>query len=145
MGLRRNRYFTRALLAAICLSTLWLSGCSRPGVDLVDESLILLEEAIVVLEKHKDNPVDAIAAFRRFVIRNESRVRALEVKAQTVLRRTTKKDRTMLRRRFQEGARALEQRCTRLAGIYGEHPEVLKDLERLASILSAGESGAGAL
>ncbi len=137
----RNRKFHRVLLALICLAGVSLSGCSRPGVDLVDESLILLEEAIVVLERHKANPVDAIAAFRRFVTRNESRVRALEEKAQAVLRRTTSKDRTMLRRRFLEGARLLEQRCSRLAGIYGEHPEVLQELERLANILTAGSAG----
>jgi hypothetical protein len=123
--MRRTWTFIFVLIALLA------SGCARKGTDLVDDTVDLVERAVALLETHKDQPPEAVEAFRTFLDQNEAELRRLEQSAAKLTRDLSSEDRIALRRRFLERMKELNSRLKAVARSYKKHPEVLAGLDEV--------------
>jgi hypothetical protein len=133
-----TRFRWAGALALFCLCAA-LMACQKKGEDLVDDSVAILADSITVLEQHKDKPQDAVEAFRSFLVHNEARLLTLEREADKIANKLTSEDRRKLKRRFLDAIEPLDARMRALGQVYSAHPDVLKELAKLADKLSVGQ------
>ena len=121
---------SKLLLFSLFWGVVCSSGCTARDRT-VDDSVDLVKDMLVVLEKHVSNPENAVPGIREFMLENRLRMLGLSRLEEAEIKGLSREDRVRMNVRFLKSLAPYKARLNRVAEVYRQHPEVMNSMRKV--------------